>query len=153
MQCADTTGILPELEEQVSWFPFDCAAKTIVELVNLPTPCRDCPVYHVVHPTHVPRSSVLTALQNARLDSKRLPQHDRPKVLRASDLDERRNPSRKLAFYEGKYDDKEERAKAGLSVEKTLAVSRWLREVPVVDEGLVAKWVGAWKESGFLRQV
>ena len=35
MQCADTISILLELHEQVSWFPFDCAAKTIVELVNL----------------------------------------------------------------------------------------------------------------------
>ena len=35
MQCVGTIRILPELDKQVSWFPFDCAAKTIVELVNL----------------------------------------------------------------------------------------------------------------------
>ena len=58
-QCADTIGNLPEFDEPVSWLPVDYAAKNIVELVNLPTSPADCPVYHVLHPTHVTWSSIL----------------------------------------------------------------------------------------------
>lgn len=163
-QCADTIGILPELDEQVSWLPVDYAAKSVVELVDLPThpdfssptptPTQgDCPVYHVLHSTRVPWSTILTALHAAQLDFKSVPRNDWLKALRASDPDERRNPSRKLlAFYEGKYGAEVEgtRTRAGLDVKRTVAVSGWLREAPVAGEGLVAKWVGAWRESGFL---
>ena len=152
MQCADTMGILPELDEQVSWLPVDYAAKSIVELVNLPASPADCPVYHVLHPTRIPWSSILTSLQTTHLEFKRVPRHDWLKALRASDADEHRNPSRKLlAFYEAKYGGEKEKTGAGLCVDKTVEVSRWLREMPVVGEGLVAKWIGAWRESGFLQ--
>ena len=57
-----------------------------------------------------------------------------------------------LAFYEGKY-GAEERTRAALCVEKTVEASRWLREAPVVGDGLVAKWVEAWRASGFLPKV
>ena len=153
-QCADTMGILPELDERISWLPIDYAAKSTIELVNLPPSSADCPVYHILHPTHIPWSSVLTALQGARLDFKRVPRHEWIKVLRTSDPDERRNPSRKLlAFYEGKYGGEKVRKELSLCVDKTVGASRWLREAPVVEEGLVAKWVEAWRESGFLRRV
>ncbi|KAH0827399.1 male sterility protein-domain-containing protein [Lanmaoa asiatica] len=137
-KCADTIGILPELDEQVSWLPVDYAAKSIVELVGLPTPTS--------HARRLPRLP--------RPPPNPCSLHDWLKALRASDPDERRNPSRKLlAFYEGKYGAGEERTRARLSVEKTVEVSRWLREAPVVGEGLVAKWVGAWRGSGFLPKV
>ena len=153
-QCADTIGILPEFNESVSWLPVDYAAKSIVELVNLPTSPADCPVYHVLHPTRVTWSSILTALQTAHLHFKPLPRRDWLKALRASDADEHHNPSRKLlAFYESAYGGGEERTRVGLCVDKSVEVSRWLREAPVVGEGLVAKWVGAWRESGFLQKV
>ena len=143
-QCADTIAILPELDELVSWLPVDYTAKSIVELVELPT-TADSPVYHVLHPTRIPWSAVLAALRVADLCFK---------ALRASDPDERRNPSRKLlAFYESKYGAEEESTRAGLCVEKTMEASRWLRATPVVGEELVAKLVGAWRESGVLPKV
>lgn len=95
-------------------------------------------------------------LHAVKLDFKPVPPQDWLKALRASDPDERRNPSRKLlAFYEGKYGAAADRARtrAGLDVQRTVGVSRWLREAPVAEEGLVAKWVGAWRESGFLPKV
>ncbi|KAF8549988.1 L-aminoadipate-semialdehyde dehydrogenase [Imleria badia] len=71
-------GILPQLDEHVSWLPVDYAAKSIVELVDLPT-SAECPVYHVLHPTRVPWSVVLAALQAARLCFKPLPRHEKSK--------------------------------------------------------------------------
>jgi len=161
-KCADTIGILPQLDERVSWLPVDYAAKSIVELVDRActsttvsaTTSTDCPVYHILHPTRVPWSSILDALHSAGLPFRPLPRHDWLKALRASDPDERRNPSRKLlAFYESKYAATDEVVRAGLCVDKTIAVSRWLREAPVVGEELVGKWVGSWRESGFLQRV
>ncbi|KAG8213592.1 L-aminoadipate-semialdehyde dehydrogenase [Butyriboletus roseoflavus] len=169
-KCANTIGVLPELDEQVSWLPVDYAAKSIVELVDLPTHPQpstatampthtpgDCPVYHVLHPTRVSWSTVLTALHAAQLDFRPVPRQEWLKALRASDPDERRNPSRKLlAFYEGKYGAgaaKRTQTRAELDVKRTVGVSRWLREAPVVGEGLVAKWVRAWRESGFLPKI
>lgn len=151
-QCADTIGILPQLDERVSWLPVDYAAKSIAQFVDLPTPAG-CPVYHVMHATRVLWSAVLDALGAARVQFKAVPRHDWLKALRASDPDERRNPSRKLlAFYESKY-GAEETTRAGLYVNNTLEASRWLREPPVVGEGMVAKWVGGWRESGFLPRI
>ncbi|KAG6378292.1 male sterility protein-domain-containing protein [Boletus reticuloceps] len=143
----------PQLDDHVSWLPVNYAAKSIVELVDLPMPA-DCPVYHVLHPTRIAWSTVLDALHAARLNFKALPRHDWLKSLRASDPDQRRNPSRKLlAFYEGKYGAEEETARAGLCTDKTVEASRWLREAPVVDEGLVAKWVGAWRGADFCQRL
>ncbi|KAN0090779.1 hypothetical protein V8E55_004345 [Tylopilus felleus] len=151
-KCADTIGILPQLDERVSWLPVDYAAKSIAQFVDLPTPAG-CPVYHVMHATRVLWSAVLDALGAARVQFKAVPRHDWLKALRASDPDERRNPSRKLlAFYESKY-GAEETTRAGLYVNNTLEASRWLREAPVVGEGMVAKWVGGWRESGFLPRI
>ncbi|KAF8441638.1 L-aminoadipate-semialdehyde dehydrogenase [Boletus edulis BED1] len=150
IKCADTIGILPRLDDHVSWLPVNYAAKSIVELVDLPMPA-DCPVYHVLHPTRIAWSAVLDTLHAAHLNFKALPRRDWLKALRASDPDQRRNPSRKLlAFYEGKYGAEEETARAGLCTDKTVEASQWLRDAPVVNEGLVAKWVSAWRESGFL---
>ncbi|KAF8839463.1 L-aminoadipate-semialdehyde dehydrogenase [Paxillus ammoniavirescens] len=153
-KCADTIGILPELDEMVSWLPVNYAAKSIVELVSLPTavlPKGSCPVWHVLHPIKVPWSSVLSSLRRAGLVFKALPRHEWLKVLRASDPDETRNPSRKLlAFYENKYGGVEEAMRYPLTTARTGKASRSIRDAPVPGDELVAKWVGAWRETGFL---
>ncbi|KIJ19149.1 hypothetical protein PAXINDRAFT_161353 [Paxillus involutus ATCC 200175] len=141
-KCADTIGILPELDETVSWLPVDYAAKSIVELL---------PVCHVLHPIKVPWPSVLSSLRRAGLVFKALPRHEWLRVLRASDPDETRNPSRKLlAFYENKYGGAEEATRYPLTTARTGKASRSIRDAPVPGDELVAKWVGAWRETGFL---
>ncbi|KIJ67974.1 hypothetical protein HYDPIDRAFT_83419 [Hydnomerulius pinastri MD-312] len=153
-KCADTISILPELDESVSWLPVDYAAKSIIELVNLPadwTPKSSCPVFHVLHPVRVPWSSVLTSLHRAGLKFKALPRHEWIKVLQASDTNEVRNPSRKLlTFYENKYGQEELAARYPLITTQTEKASKSIRDAPVPDDELVAKWVEAWRETGFL---
>ncbi|KAH7929842.1 putative aminoadipate reductase [Leucogyrophana mollusca] len=149
-KCADTIGVLPDLEESVSWLPVDYAAKTIIEVINLPSDDR-CPVWHVLHPTLVKWTSVLSSLQRAGLSFKPLSRRDWLKALRASTTDEVTNPSRKLlTFYENKYGQEELIKRYPLTTELTQKASRSLRDAPVADDELVGKWVEAWRSTGFL---
>jgi len=156
IKSADTIGVLPAHEEQMSWLPVDYAAKSIVEIMNLPTAQTECSVYHIHQPTYIAWSTVLTALEAAQLRFKRVSRQEWVKALRASDTNVQRNPSRKLlAFFEGKYgaDEVKTGIGVGAAIDKALVASRWMRDLPVVDEVMVAKWVEAWRENGFLQQV
>jgi thioester reductase-like protein len=136
IKCTDTIGILPNLEESVSWLPVDYAAKVILDLVKIPPQCLplgECPVWNVIHPKLVPWTFILSSLQHSGLKFKALPRHEWIKALRASPIDEANNPSRKP-----------------LSTVQTEKASKNLRSAPIADVGLVGKWVAAWKETGFL---
>ncbi|KAG2150554.1 L-aminoadipate-semialdehyde dehydrogenase [Suillus clintonianus] len=154
IKCTDTIGILPNLEESVSWLPVDYAAKTIVDLVNVPPqrlPLGECPVWNVIHPKLVPWSSILSSLQHSGLKFKALPRHEWIKALRASPVDEVSNPSRKLlTFFENKYGQEELATRYPLLTVQTEKASESLRSAPIADVGLVGKWVAAWRETGFL---
>ncbi|KAG1858184.1 L-aminoadipate-semialdehyde dehydrogenase [Suillus subluteus] len=154
IKCADTIGILPNLEESVSWLPVDYAAKVILDLVNIPPqrlPLGECPVWNVIHPTLVPWTSILLSLQHSGLKFKALPRHEWMKALRASPIDEVNNPSRKLLiFFENKYGQEELATRYPLLTVETEKASKSLRSAPIADVGLVGKWVAAWRETGFL---
>ncbi|KAG1775414.1 L-aminoadipate-semialdehyde dehydrogenase [Suillus placidus] len=154
IKCTDTIGILPNLEELVSWLPVDYAAKTILDLVNVPPqrlPLGDCPVWNVIHPKLVPWTSILSSLQHSGLKFKALPRHEWIKALRASPIDEVNNPSRKLlTFFENKYGQEEVATRYPLLTVQTEKASKSLGNAPIADVGLVGKWVAAWRETGFL---
>jgi hypothetical protein len=153
-QCADTIGILPTLDESLSWLPVDYAAKAIIDLVNAPHqpgPFGECPVWNVIHPQLVPWSSILSCLQHCGLKFKALPRREWIKVLRASPTDEVSNPSRKLlTFFEGKYGQEELATRYPLLTVETEKASESLRSAPIADVELVGKWLAAWRETGFL---
>ncbi|KAG1862520.1 L-aminoadipate-semialdehyde dehydrogenase [Suillus subalutaceus] len=154
IKCADTIGILPNLEESVSWLPVDYAAKVILDLVNIPPqhlPLGECPVWNVIHPKFVQWTSILSSLQHSGLKFKALPRHEWMKALRASPIDEVNNPSRKLlTFFENKYGQEELTTRYPLLTVETEKASKSLRSAPIADVGLVGKWVAAWRETGFL---
>jgi len=153
-QCADTIGILPELDESLAWLPVDYAAKTIIDLVNVPRghgPFGECPVWNVVHPRLVPWSSILSSLEYSGLKFKALPRHEWIRAMRASPPDEVSNPSRKLlTFFESKYGQEELATRYPLLTVETEKASESLRNAPISDVKLVEKWVAAWRETGFL---
>ncbi|KAG2088169.1 L-aminoadipate-semialdehyde dehydrogenase [Suillus discolor] len=129
IKCTDTIGILPNLDESVSWLPVDYAAKAIIDLVNVPP----------------------QPLQHAGLKFKALPRHEWIKALRASPIDEVNNPSRKLlTFFENKYGQEELVTRYPLLTVQTKKASNSLRSAPIADDGLVRKWVAAWRETDFL---
>ncbi|KAH7912004.1 L-aminoadipate-semialdehyde dehydrogenase [Hygrophoropsis aurantiaca] len=149
-KCADTIGILPDLEESLSWLPVDYAAKTILDVIRQPSHDK-CPVWHVLHPTFVKWTSVLSSLHQAGLQFKILSRLEWLKALNASTSDEVINPSRKLlTFYESKYGQAELLHRYPLTTELTQKTSRSLREAPVADDELVGKWVDSWRRTGFL---
>ncbi|KAJ8588018.1 hypothetical protein M405DRAFT_934390 [Rhizopogon salebrosus TDB-379] len=154
IKCADTIGILPTLDESLSWLPVDYAAKAIIDLVNAshqPGPFGECPVWNVIHPQLVPWSSILSSLQHCGLKFKALPRREWIKVLRASPTDEVSNPSRKLlTFFEGKYGQEELATRYPLLTVETEKASESLRSAPIADVELVGKWLAAWRETGFL---
>lgn len=154
IKCADTIGILPDLEESVSWLPVDYAAKAILDLVNVPPqglPLGECPVWNVIHPKLVPWRSILSSLQHSGLKFQALPRHEWVKALRASPIDEANNPSRKLlTFFENKYGQEELATRYPLLTVQTEKTSKSLRGAPIADGELVGKWVAAWRETGFL---
>ncbi|KAG1732264.1 putative aminoadipate reductase [Suillus paluster] len=154
IKCADTIGILPNIEESVSWLPVDYAAKTIIDLVNVPPQCGplgECPVSNVIHPRLVPWSSILSSLQHSGLKFNALPRHEWIKALRASPIDEVSNPSRKLlTFFENRYGQEELDTRYPFLTVQTEKASVSLRSAPIADTRLVGKWVAAWKETGFL---
>ncbi|EGO25232.1 putative aminoadipate reductase [Serpula lacrymans var. lacrymans S7.9] len=153
-KCANTVGVLPDLEENVSWLPVDYAAKTIVELVNLPPsslPVGEPPVWHVLHPKLVPWASVLESLRRTGLTFKVLPRRKWLDALQESSTDEVLNPSRKLLqFYQNKYGPEVLPVRYPLVTAQTQAGSESLRNAPIADDALVAKWVTAWRQTGFL---
>ncbi|KAG1862517.1 L-aminoadipate-semialdehyde dehydrogenase [Suillus subalutaceus] len=141
IKCTDTIGILPNLEESVSWLPVDYAAKAILDLVNIPPqhlPLGECPVWNVIHPKLVPWTSILSSLQNSGLKFKALPRHEWMKALRASPIDE------------NKYGQEELATRYPLLTVETEKASKSLRSAPIAGVGLVGKWVAAWRETGFL---
>ncbi|KAG2146015.1 putative aminoadipate reductase [Suillus bovinus] len=154
IKCTDTIGILPNLEESVSWLPVDYAAKAIIDLVNIPPQCSplgECPVWNVIHPKLVPWTSILSSLQHAGLKFKTLPRHEWIKALRASPADEVNNPSRKLlTFFENRYGQEELATRYPSLTVQTETASKSIRNAPIADVGLVGKWVAAWRETGFL---
>lgn len=132
----------------------DYAAKAIIDLVNVPPqrlPLGECPVWNVIHPKLVPWTSVLSSLQHAGLKFKALPRHEWIKALRASPIDEVNNPSRKLlTFFENKYGQEELATRYPLLTVQSEKASKSLRSAPIADDGLVGKWVAAWRETSFL---
>lgn len=132
----------------------DYAAKTIIDLVNVPRrrePFGECPVWNVIHPRLVPWPSILSSLEYSGLKFKALPRQDWIKVLRASPTDEVSNPSRKLlTFFESKYGQEELVTRYPLLTVETEKASESLRSAPIADVELVGKWVAAWRETGFL---
>ncbi|OAX43282.1 L-aminoadipate-semialdehyde dehydrogenase [Rhizopogon vinicolor AM-OR11-026] len=146
IKCADTIGILPKLDESLSWLPVDYAAKTIIDLVNVPRR-----LWNVIHPRLVSWSSILLSLEHSGLKFTALPRHEWIKALRASPTDEVSNPSRKLlTFFESKYGQEEMAARYPLLTVETEQASESLRGAPIADVELVGKWVAAWRGTKFL---
>ncbi|KAG1719306.1 L-aminoadipate-semialdehyde dehydrogenase [Suillus lakei] len=154
IKCADTIGILPNLEESVSWLPVDYAAKTIIDLVNVPPqllPLGECPVWNVIHPRLVPWSSILSSLEHSGLNSKPSRGTSGSRLYVLAPVDEVSNPSRKLlTFFENQYGQEELATRYPLLTVRTEKASESLRCTPIADLGLVGKWVAAWRETGFL---
>ncbi|GJN93246.1 hypothetical protein Rhopal_006293-T1 [Rhodotorula paludigena] len=138
--------------ETPSWLPVDCAAATIYDLIvaEAPSP-RTSQCWHVLQPRLVPFSDILDALAATGMQFERLPPAEWVDRLRKGPQD-----PKLLNFFESKYDKPAATPassvpRRALDCQKTLAASESLRESPVVDASLMAKY--AWRKTGFLATV
>ncbi|GAA5892683.1 hypothetical protein JCM6882_000555 [Rhodosporidiobolus microsporus] len=160
-KAGDTIHALPELQETPSWLPVDYAASTIYDLVLSPRPAaRTSQCWHVLQPNLVPFSDVLDALAAAGMQFERVPPAEWVEKLAKGPQDPVVNPTIKLLeFYKSKYSAAPAASAAAappaprkkLDCTHTLAASESLRAAPTVGKELMAKYVEAWRSSGFLK--
>ncbi|KAL0256766.1 hypothetical protein SLS55_009163 [Diplodia seriata] len=164
------TGVLPALDENMSWLPIDVAAASILDIA-LPVGGREsggdgvrdvveddaATVYHILNPQtfHWTRDFVPALRRTGMLPPfEVVSPAEWLEKLRDSDPDVQRNPSRKLlGFWEGKYGREVTGKKTlGFQTEKTLEMAPRLGEVPMADilrddewlGRVVRRWVSSW---------
>ncbi|ORY88492.1 acetyl-CoA synthetase-like protein [Leucosporidium creatinivorum] len=156
LRTGDVLGALPDLKETPSWLPVNFAAKTILDLAVAPAPSQPTSqAWHVLQPKLVPFSSVLDSLAACGIKFDRVSPSEWVERLRTGPQDPTVNPTIKLLeFFESKYGAAVTSSNTApkryqLSTEKTLEASKSLREAPVVDSALMAKYVETWRQTGF----
>ncbi|ORY46225.1 hypothetical protein BCR35DRAFT_356262 [Leucosporidium creatinivorum] len=155
LRTGDVLHALPDLKETPSWLPVDYAAKTIIDLALSPAPSTPTSqAWHVLQPKTVTFSSILDALADCGIKFDRVSPAEWVTRLRNGPQDPTVNPTIKLLeFFDKKYGQPTTSEPAPkrypLSCERTLEASQSLREAPVVDSALMAKFVEAWRQSGF----
>lgn len=145
-----STGVLPALEDTLTWLPADIVAKVVLELAFLPPAAAPLnAVFHVVNPSTINwTNDLLPTLKNAGLEFDIVPKREWIKKLRESDPNPARNPTFKLVdFFTKKYDN--DKVGKGLYYRTELArsLSPTLRDIRVVDTELVAKFLNFWRTS------
>ncbi|KAF2195783.1 acetyl-CoA synthetase-like protein [Zopfia rhizophila CBS 207.26] len=162
IRSANSIGVLPALDENLSWIPVDVCARAVLELTKLipgsddsdPASQHTDPemVYHVINTNtfHWTRD-LLPALKASSPSFEVLPQREWIKRLKEGDQDPEKNPTIKLlGFFEDKYDnDKPGRAGLDFRTARTGNVSEAVRSgYDVVGSGLIGKvleyWNGVW---------
>jgi thioester reductase-like protein len=142
---ARVLGALPLLEETPAWLPVDTAARAVADLVIAHAPGG---VYHVVNPRAAEWRTVVDGLAAGGLEFDRVPATEWLDKLAASYPDPETNPSYKLlSFWEGRLGA---RPHIEFSVERTAQLSPAIAGCEAVSAGLAARWVAAWRASGFL---
>lgn len=145
------TGVLPALEDTLTWLPVDTVAKIVLELTFLPPAAAPLnAVFHIVNPNTIHWvNDLLPALKQAGLKFDVVSTREWIKKLGESDPDPVRNPTFKLIdFFVKKYDN---RVGKGLHYRTELAraLSPTLRDIGVVDTELVAKFLDFWRGNGW----
>lgn len=101
---ANAINALPDLNDNPAWLPVDYAAKAIVEVISLPSSASptETPVWHVLQPHKVRWSDVLQSFKKAGLKFEVVDPKVWVQMLRESDDDAVKNPTKKLLeFFEG----------------------------------------------------
>lgn len=156
MQTSRTLGVLPTLEEEMSWLPVDIAAAIIAEIALGEDKATDPDlVYHILNPTrfHWTRD-MLPALHEAGLSFDALPTDQWMKKLRSSSRDPVCNPPIKLLdWFESKYGGPPKTGNLHFVTTETAKRSSIFRSIPSVLDPeflglMVDKLKREWERSG-----
>lgn len=147
LQCADTIGALPRLDEYHLWLPVDTVADVVIDvsLSSSPTftsnPCEE--VFNIVspHPLHW-TNDLLPYLRDSGLSFEELAPSAWIQRLRSSNPDPSLNPPIKLLeFFAAKYDSDQPRQRLKWCSENTKKVSLAFECVQAIDNDLVGRIV------------
>ncbi|KAJ6485861.1 L-aminoadipate-semialdehyde dehydrogenase [Mycena sanguinolenta] len=148
---ANTFGALPTTDERPSWLPVDYAGKGIVEVVLSSHSSKSAAVYHIVNPNvSASWNDILAALAGAGLNFETVDPSEWLSRLANSEPDGAKNPTIKLLpFFQMRY-GKAYRQPMVFFTDTTVKAAPSIQASPPVSPDLVAKWVGHWRETGFL---
>lgn len=160
LQSAATIGALPKLDESPLWLPVDTVADTVIDisLASSAPPvggaeanpnAESNAIFNIVspHSFHWTRD-LLPYLRRAGLQFESLNQREWLHRLRTSDPDPVSNPPIKLVeFFANKYDTDESRRALNWHTERARRMSPALAASGPLDQELVAKMVGYFKNE------
>ncbi|KAJ7626417.1 L-aminoadipate-semialdehyde dehydrogenase [Mycena polygramma] len=155
---ATTFGALPTTDEACLFLhredfhlTFDYAGKGIAEVVLSPHPAKSAVVYHIVNPNiSASWDDILAALKTAGLQFETVDRTEWVQRLAKSDPDGVKNPTIKLLpFFQSRY-GKAYRPPMVFLTDNTAKAAPSIRASPSITPDLVGKWVGHWRETGFL---
>lgn len=155
-----TIGVVPELDEMDLWLPVDSVANCIVELSSISS--VDAPLnslFNVVNPRAFHwTKDLIPSMRTAGLKFDVLPQREWMARLRASNPDPVVNPVIMLVdFFASKYDRdqpvSDDKVKGfTYDTEKACSFSPSLASAPLVDAGLIKKFVSYWSTNSWLSE-
>lgn len=158
LQSATTIGALPELDESPLWLPVDTVADTVIDisLASIALPVSDAnasassnAIFNIVSPHAFHwTSDLLPYLRHAGLHFESVAQREWVHRLKRSNTDPVLNPPIKLVkFFANKYDTDEPRQALNWHTEEARRVSPALAASGPLDQVLVAKMVGYFKNE------
>jgi thioester reductase-like protein len=148
VKAGQVMGCLPLRHDEVAWLPTDVVAQVIVELANtesLPA------IAHAVHPRTVGWSEVIRPVAES-IGAQIVP-YDKWIAELEKEVDMTKNPAIKLlAYYKGRAPV--EGAERGvIETERTTLLSPALATLSKLSSGDSERWIGYWRELGFLKRV
>ncbi|KXS94994.1 hypothetical protein AC578_1521 [Pseudocercospora eumusae] len=139
---------LPDLQGTLSWFPVDDVASASLDI--LMAPASPWPVYHIENPVRQPWPQMI-ALLAQELDVGIVSYEQWIEAISVCDAPLAENPAKQILEFWQRHFLRMSTGPLVLSTVRSCERSSTMREAcPVADE-LVRRYVGVWRECGFLR--
>ncbi|KIY63134.1 L-aminoadipate-semialdehyde dehydrogenase [Cylindrobasidium torrendii FP15055 ss-10] len=151
IKSANTIGALPVVDEHPSWLPVDYAGEAIAEItLNVSKPAAR--VYNIVNPnTETNFKDMVEWIAEAGLKFDKVDRLAWLDRLATSEQEPAKNPTIKLlGFFNALYGS-DFRQQIVFRTDETLKWGPALGRAPPITKEIVAKWIGHWKETGFLQ--
>lgn len=150
IKTSQTLKMLPDLSGTLSWYPVNGVASTLGELLTNPN--ANNLIYHIDNPARQPWKGMIASLAKALNISAEnvVPYSQWVERVRSFGGSTKENPALQLIEYFEYYFEPMSCGGLMLDTQKTIRLSKTMQTMGVIDDESVRKFVGAWKQSGFL---